>query len=266
MKYPPMKNPFTDSYVSGFRLFQSLFNHEGIPATPIHANFETSGMLPQTDILKAKASMFGQMIGYIQEQNGLTIHNLVPNKKTEYQQISSSSKAQLELHTELAFHPYRPDYVLLMCLRGDIEAKTTVATLGDIMRNVDAATERVLRQPLFITSLDVSFQNEGQSDTLITTAILVDDSIVYDGTLMTGTTPEAKHAMEHLNYAINLATRKIALITGDLLVIDNKTCIHGRAPFEPRYDGTDRWIQRALVRKLLPAQEHRNGNIITTKL
>ena len=50
-----------------------------------------------------------------------------------------------------------------------------------------------------------------------------------------------------------------------ILTIDNKTTVHGRTPFQPRYDGTDRWLQRVLTIKTRPPQSHLNGNIITTE-
>jgi len=54
------------------------------------------------------------------------------------------------------------------------------------------------------------------------------------------------------------------LETGDLLVIDNNKTIHGRKPFQPKYDGTDRWVQRMLVRKQLPPPSEIQGHIIIT--
>jgi L-asparagine oxygenase len=54
------------------------------------------------------------------------------------------------------------------------------------------------------------------------------------------------------------------LETGDLLIIDNNKTIHGRKPFQPRYDGTDRWVQRMLIRKELPPKEQMNGHIVIT--
>jgi L-asparagine oxygenase len=56
------------------------------------------------------------------------------------------------------------------------------------------------------------------------------------------------------------------LEAGDLLIIDNNKTIHGRKPFQPRYDGTDRWVQRMLVRKELPPREQMNGHIVITGL
>ncbi len=41
---------------------------------------------------------------------------------------------------------------------------------------------------------------------------------------------------------------EIQLQAGDLLVIDNRRCLHGRNSFVPRHDGTDRWLERVYVR------------------
>ncbi len=36
----------------------------------------------------------------------------------------------------------------------------------------------------------------------------------------------------------------VALRPGDLLVLDNRRAVHARTAFTPRFDGTDRWLQR----------------------
>jgi alpha-ketoglutarate-dependent taurine dioxygenase len=52
---------------------------------------------------------------------------------------------------------------------------------------------------------------------------------------------------------------------GDLLVVDNHRCIHGRTPFAARHDGSDRWLQRSfVVDELAPSAPDRVGRIIAT--
>ena len=39
----------------------------------------------------------------------------------------------------------------------------------------------------------------------------------------------------------------IELDKGDLVIIDNHHIVHGRTAYSPRFDGTDRWLQRVLI-------------------
>jgi alpha-ketoglutarate-dependent taurine dioxygenase len=57
----------------------------------------------------------------------------------------------------------------------------------------------------------------------------------------------------------------VVLSDGDVLVIDNDRAVHGRSPFVPRYDGTDRWLKRALVVRELPYGDV-FGRVIQTRL
>ncbi|MEZ5272765.1 MAG: TauD/TfdA family dioxygenase [Ilumatobacteraceae bacterium] len=57
----------------------------------------------------------------------------------------------------------------------------------------------------------------------------------------------------------------VALEAGDLLVVDNHVAVHGRTAYTPRFDGTDRWLQRAMVvPDLAPSAGERIGRVITT--
>jgi len=49
------------------------------------------------------------------------------------------------------------------------------------------------------------------------------------------------------------------------MVIDNRRTVHGRLPFNPRYDGYDRWVKRLMVISELPPDSERDGFIVTTE-
>jgi hypothetical protein len=223
-----------------------------IPLTPTTPHVPEDVCPIARDTLFHYAKNFGVPVGYKQEQNGRLIQNVVPNQKTEYLQISSSSKADLALHTETAFHPYKPDYIMLLCLRGDPEAFTTYAQLQDILPELDDICIAVLAQPLFETTVDESFRTKGEPDTVITTSVLgIKDgrpTMCYDKSVMRGTTVASQDALEEFGRAVEKHTKEIALVRGDLLIIDNSNTVHGRKPFQASYDGTDRWVQRLLVR------------------
>jgi L-asparagine oxygenase len=243
-----------------------------VPKTPSIPNGrstdEISVKIPATTLLHYGYQL-GYPVAYAQEQDGQLIQNIIPVYKTEYEQISSSSKVELALHTESAFHPYKPDYVLLLCLRGDPSAITTYANVEDIVQLLSAQVVETLKKPWYRTAIDDSFRTHGEPQQEFIIPILYNDgknlSIVYDSFFMQGINEYAELALSELNAAIQKCTKEIILRSGDLLVINNSNTIHGRRPFQPRYDGTDRWVQRMLVRKELPPENHIEGNVITTK-
>jgi L-asparagine oxygenase len=223
--------------------------------------------------LRTSASRFGSIFGYAQEQNGNTVQNLFPIKTDETKQISSSSKVTLEMHTETAFHRYRPTTVLLLCVREDPDAGTNIAPLSRIIENLDEHTINALKRPEFVTEIDESFRTDEYRTMPVETAVLSEDNqkIVYDRALMVGTTSDAESALTRLSEAVQKANETIYLKTGELLVMDNHTNVHGRTPFEARYDGTDRWLKRVLVTtQQIPSHEieWREGRhrVITTAL
>lgn len=153
--------------------------------------------------------------------------------------------------------------------KGDHNAITTYADLSDILSQLDLETRRVLKQKWFTTGIDLSFRTNQEPDKDIPISIVgeLDGmlTLTYDEVLIKGINDLACEALEKVKEAVKNCTQEIVLNTGNLLVINNRNTIHGRKPFQPRYDGTDRWVQRMLVRKKLPPSSQLNGTIITTK-
>ena len=239
-----------------------------IPATP---KSDKEVQLPEIEkTMREYAAHYGSPFGYIQEQGDTVFQQIVPVKNLESVQISSSSVTELDLHTETAFHPYPPDYVFLLCLRGDPKAFTTYANLDVVLKKLSKTTQKVLRQPWFTTRIDESFVLKGQQDKSFDIPILQGDNqntkIVYDKFFMRATSTAGRTALEELNQAIKSSVKKVALKSGELMIIDNRKTVHGRLPFTPRYDGTDRWLMRTLVMKQLPSRENMSGEIVTTVL
>jgi L-asparagine oxygenase len=240
-----------------------------IPSTPATPYTEESPTTSADDSLIEFAMTLGYPVGYAQEQEGRIVQNIVPVHKTEHGQISTSSKAELALHTETAFHPYKPDYVLLLCVRSDPSAETTYANLDDILPKLDKDTIRTLMNPWFLTRIDESFRTKGEPDMDIPLSIIRESDnkweMTYDATVMSGINHAARNALVDLEAAINSSVQAIALRTSQLLVIDNRTTVHGRRPFQPKYDGRDRWLKRALIVKNLPPEDEYKDGVITTK-
>ena len=216
----------------------------------------------------AAIAPLGTAHGYPREQDGRLVQDLFPIESTSRGQVSTSSLVDLGMHTETAFHPYKPDYVVLLCLRGDPAAETTHAGIDDIVGALDETSLEVLRQPRFVTSVDESFRTHGEADTefVITPLTGHGDTmrLVYDEVLMRGIDPESTRALAALAEAVRASTRGTVLRSGDLLIIDNHRAVHGRSRFTPRFDGTDRWLRRVMVLATPPPADHVDGHLITT--
>ncbi len=258
--------------MSATSLITELVLHSGIdvgyvPPTPLPN--QVPPVMAASERLLEYANFYGYPVGYQQEQHGKIVQNIIPIKTFESAQISGSSAASLSLHTEAAFHPYRPDFVLLLCLRGDYAAKTTYAKLTDILQELPKKYVRILEQEQFTTSIDMSYRLDGQADTKVPIAILnkKDNTyqLRYDEELIRATNSKAAEALSALKVAITNTTQDIVLNTGDMLVLNNHRVLHGRSTFKARYDGTDRWLQRCLVLSALPQQsQYKTTYTITT--
>jgi alpha-ketoglutarate-dependent taurine dioxygenase len=241
-----------------------------IPATPATPSSSVLKDGLSEFVLLTAAARLGHPVGYSPEHGGDLVQNIVPTATSSYRQVSTSSKVRLEFHTEAAFHPHRPRYLLLLCLRGDPQAATTLSSVFDVMAVLDGETLRTLQQPRFATGVDESYLHR-RSERLGPAVPVISGgpdrpSICFDGDLMVGLDADATAALDRLRAAVDEVQLKVFLEAGDLLVVDNQVAVHGRSPFTPRFDGTDRWLQRTfVVSDLASSAQDRIGRIIDTR-
>jgi hypothetical protein len=105
--------------------FGALF-FRNLPVDPKLPDTPQDSRLPndkQTWISEQVLAMFSRGLGdpfaYTQEKDGAIFHNICPTRQHTTALSSESSKILLDFHTETAFHPYMPGFVLLYCLRSD---------------------------------------------------------------------------------------------------------------------------------------------------
>lgn len=247
-----------------FSTINKLIDNVPTPTSPeqleeLYGSVFMMGALDQ--LLVDEALNYGMPFSFKFEQSGATVQNIFPIKSHEEDQISSSSSTRLQMHTETAFHPRRPDFVLLYCLRADANAGTTLAHIADIVKRLPKTTIAVLQQPLFQVTPDLSFTKSGADSTPSQIAILnkLVTEIVYDEETMTPLTPEAEEAFAQLQRAIEASLKTVVLEQSEMMVIPNAQYIHGRTPFTARYDGTDRWLKRIMLRSFDKARQSNDG-------
>jgi len=264
---------FTDNgEVSGALLIRGLPVGE-LPLTPQTPTSATSKFDRISEmVLLTIARRLGQPVGYEPELGGELIQNILPVQGTEARQISTSSKVELMFHTEAAFHPHRPRYLVLLCLRGDRDgiARTTLSSIRVVSELLPAAVRNVLFEPRFRTAVDESYLHGVESYLGDPVAVLSGDlanpTMVFDADLMVGVDIVAEAALRALGEATAACHTGVVRTAGDVLVIDNNCVVHGRTPFAPRFDGRDRWLQRTfVVADLAPSAAERIGRVINTR-
>ncbi|MCU1365149.1 MAG: L-lysine 3-hydroxylase [Ilumatobacteraceae bacterium] len=240
-----------------------------LPMTPPEPTSSTDKSDATELRLLTMAAVLGEPVGYLPEHGGDVVQNIVPVRAAATSQTSTSSGVDLMFHTEAAFHPHRPRYLLLFCLRGDQQAKTTIASIQASLPYLDPDVLDVLFQPRFRCAVDESYLH-GRDNVLgppiaVLTGSRSDPRMVFDQDLMVGIDEEAEDALSDLGFALGHHHTSVVLAPGDLLIIDNSMVVHGRSPFAARFDGTDRWLQRAFVVDDLSASDgERTGRVITT--
>lgn len=236
-----------------------------VPATPAEAGSTIRDIHPAAAAMSVILGCLGEQYGFSPELGGRIVQDILPERAFEAHEISVGSAVGLSSHVEMAFSPFRSDYVALLCLRADHDrqAATPVASIDAILPLLDSKTVGVLSEPRFRTRVDRSYLLE----TEVKGDLWIDPICVFNGPSSRphlridfaetqGKDTAAEEALRTLGQAIVDAEIAVKLLSGDLLIIDNNRAVHGRTPFIARYDGHDRWLLRAFVTKDLRRSEH----------
>jgi enduracididine beta-hydroxylase len=221
------------------------------------------------------ASLLGEPFAWSTEQRGHVMHNVVPVRAAENAQLGGSSATALTWHTEDGFHPYRADYVGLMCLRNPDRVATTCASVREL--DLPADLVEVLRQPRFVIFPDeahLSLEHSAAAAGAGASAALVERAHAAVVRMHDDPEPvsalfgdldrpylrvnsyymravdgdaQAAAALRGLIDALDARLSGIALAPGEICFLDNYAMVHGRSAFRARYDGTDRWLKRLNV-------------------
>ncbi len=235
----------------GLLIIRNLPHDTGmLPATPtVPESVERRATVPSA-IAVLVSLCLGEVVAYRQEKSGALVQNVVPVPGREASQSNAGSGTLLELHVENAFHPHRPDYVGLFCLRNDHSgtAGTLASSIRRALELLPPHCVEVLLQPRFVTQPPPSFH---AGDSAVAHPVLVgapeDPDIQVDFTATIPMDDQAKAALEILRDAFLTVSAMLVLQPGELAFVDNRLAVHGRTTFEARYDGHDRWLHRTFV-------------------
>jgi L-asparagine oxygenase len=191
----------------------------------------------------------GEIVAFRAEKSGAAVQNVVPVPGSESVQSNAGSQL-LKMHVENAFHPNRPDFVALSCLRKDHDedAGLKVACITRALQLVPAEHRRILGEPRFRTDPPPSFHGAGRGTAhAVLAGAWEDPDVRVDFASTVPLNKQAAAAMASLGDALESVCMTILLAPGDLAIVDNRVALHGRTAFSPRYDGHDRWLHRIFV-------------------
>ncbi|MDT0329877.1 TauD/TfdA family dioxygenase [Nocardiopsis sp. DSM 44743] len=244
------------------RRFRDHGNPDGalvIDGIPVETNVPTPAgdgpdphwsLVPVTTFAQMMVmSVLGSVIGYRDEKEGRLVQDVFPRVGQERRQENSGS-VLLELHTEDGFLDRPPHYLSLICVRGDHDAVAATLACGirRVLPSIPADVVAVLRRDRFQIAFSTSFTG-GREDIwsrplAVLTGPIDDPHLTVDFHGMVGLDGEAQNALDRLRELFLENVVGAVLRPGQLMIVDNRVAVHGRTSFEPRYDGTDRWLRR----------------------
>lgn len=244
------------------------FDVADLPATP-------TGFLPLPDAegtLLARASSIAAIatlgldtVSYGSENDGELFVNLVIIPGDGY--VPEKSRSSMHGHTDAVSFPVRgqfdseevriapsPDFVCLSGLRNPTNAETTVMPLSQILPQLTEGQIAELKKPQFIIRAQGTFRDGTQR-------ILGEEHLVDGGELLfdvngqlwvrfshssAGADDEgaAADAVEAFANACKTCATGIAIVAGDILLVNNRIGLHGRTTVDGEAGGESRWLLR----------------------
>jgi L-asparagine oxygenase len=248
-----------DSGESGALLVRALpVDESSIPDTPRHSGSVQREATVPAALLSLFASGLGDPVAFRAEKSGALVQDVVPVPGNERFQGNEGSVV-LSFHNENAFHPHRPDHVLLLCLRADHDrvAGLRVASIRRAYPLLSDRCQEALFRTDFVTAPPPSFGGGAATPPhAVCSGDPADPDIVIDFAATKPLHDAAGDAMRELGEALEGTSVTFYLAPGDMAVVDNHITLHGRTAFTPRYDGRDRWLQRSFSLRDLRVSRH----------
>jgi len=248
--------------ILNFRLFgnkRGYLTLENLPVGDIPPTPPSCEQLNKPDesserLLLQATALLGEPIGYLQESDGCIVNNFFPQQAQSRAANSDSFDTELDLHTENAFHAAVPDYLVLLCLRQDpaAEAVTYIASIERILERLTFEEQAFfLTEPYnFLSDYGPTGKNQRIDINRHQTILYGDPDAPFfrfDPQFMLAFSSRAQQLMDKLRNIAWEVVEPVRLNRGDMLIIDNRRTAHARSPFSARFDGSNRWIQRAFA-------------------
>ncbi|MEM6470450.1 MAG: TauD/TfdA family dioxygenase [Planctomycetota bacterium] len=254
----------SDPHGSGVLVIDNLGVDSNLPQTPVDGRPSPDKLTNYSEVLLTGIGMMlGEVFCFEAERDGMMVQDLTPVRGKE-SSLTNEGTNLLGWHTEhsatgyvLPGSPSVISYLAFIGLRSDPtgRAKTLVADIRDAARLISSAhmaelrSDQFLVRPPLMVRARISPPNHQVSGVPIITG--PDSSpeirVALYGDMVEGLTDDAKQALAALQRALDRVHRGFETQPGRLMLVDNRVALHARAPYQPKYDGRDRWLQRLLV-------------------
>jgi Fe(II)/alpha-ketoglutarate-dependent arginine beta-hydroxylase len=254
-------------------------DHKKIGLTPLGRGekSDTNRTLNEQMLLVLLASLLGDPVAWSTQQAGHIIHDVSPVPGQENDQTGSSSETELMFHTEDAFHPYRGDYLGMMCLRNENKTATSIASNHALSMLTEKQIHKLFQPCVFIRPDASQYEKHtfpkiaGLDEEVVTEFIHYSDEKIKEmdespeaipvlfgdrrspymrvdcPAYMDALDDETEDAVNALGRAFEMEQKDLTMKAGDICFIDNLRSVHGRKPFKASYDGNDRWLKRVNI-------------------
>jgi len=196
-------------------------------------------------------------VSYVCENDGCLYIHLFPSSGEDDDALKS--RKNLRGHTDGSVLPFSgnegfdelppgPDLVILIGLRNSTNVPTRVHPLSKIMRKLKPESIRALKEPVFVYEPQKTFKLPGIVKINQPVIQESDEGFLirysHSNVSYNGNRQEFSDALEDLKDCIVKTSTDITISSGDVLFINNRTAIHGRAKIADVSENPDRWLMR----------------------
>lgn len=239
-------------------ILKELAYNLNIPPTPNELNVDFADLAILSAINLGLCKLIDIFpVTYQGENDGCLFRHVMPLKHLVEQKSSQGAKYPLGMHVDNCYLPLIPEYdrteyslcpsyMSLFGLRADQNIPTRIVALDEVLKLLDNKTIIQLMKPEFKVSKPASFSHQAE----FYLPIIVQDNngihyCRFDQDFVSPCTKEAKEAFDSFISALyESQTYQVVIGAGDCLFIKNQRVMHGRDGFNPKFDGTDRWMLR----------------------
>jgi L-asparagine oxygenase len=218
-----------------------------LPQTPVRKGAVDDLAMFSDGVTAVFSALFGAVYVLDAKVVQRHIHNIYPALEDENTQLGASS-AELEWHVEDGWHPHRPSWIGLLCLRGDPTVVTRIAALDDFL--LSDSEKDILRDETCRLRVDESFHERLRDGQCMVKVLQERDGrseIVFDPEYTVYRDPRQRDLHRRVARAATMAQSEVVLNAGEFMVMNNRRAMHSRSAYTPRRDGSDRWVKRTLI-------------------